>query len=189
MKSRLLLCLGIFLAVLVGCTGRPQRPESTTELPADKRSLKDISLFIAEVERAETVVVFEGLPHQLFERGLFEVEVKRSDLVWFEGFPFYAKPLEVSVADKKALTMIALRADGHVRWSGYKLCGGYHPDYAIIWSRDGKKSGSLICFGCHEWKNFTTAGRLYEDLGEPAYTELRAVLSRYSRQRTTQKIN
>lgn len=170
-------------ASVAGCASKPVRPEPT-QLPASERTLKNISIFIAATTQAETVTVYEGLPHQASEGDAYTIEVKRADLVWFEGFPFYAKPLKVSEADKKSLTAIAGRPAAHVLFSGYKLCGGYHPDYAVIWTgRDGKKSGSLICFGCHEWKNFTPAGRLYEDLEKTAYDELRAILSKYAEQR------
>ena len=154
-----------FAASIAGCASRPVRPEPTTQLPESERTLKDISVFIAAIAQAKTVTVYEGLPHQAFERDAYAIEVKRPDLVWFEGFPFYAKPLNVPEAEKKSLTAIVSRPTAHVPFRGYKACGGYHPDYAVVWTdRDGKKSGSLICFGCHEWKNFTPAGRLYEDL-------------------------
>jgi hypothetical protein len=178
----------LFLAASVaGCASRPVRPEPT-QLPGSERTLKNISIFIAAIAQAETVTVYEGLPHQSFDQDAYAIEVKRADLVWLEEFPFYAKPLEIPEAEKKTLTAIAGRATAHVPFGGYKLCGGYHPDYAVVWTgRDGKKSGSLICFGCHEWKNFTPAGRLYEDLEKTAYDELRAILLKYAEQRPQRK--
>ena len=177
-----------FAASIAGCASRPVHPEPTTQLPESERTLKDISVFIAAIAQAKTVTVYEGLPHQAFEQDAYAIEVKRTDLVWFEGFPFYAKPLNVQDADKKSLTAIVSRPTAHVPFRGYKACGGYHPDYAVIWTdRDGKKSGSLICFGCHEWKNFTPAGRLYEDLEKNAYDELRAILTKYVKQRPQRK--
>jgi hypothetical protein len=127
--------------------------------------------------------VYEGLPHHLFDRDLHASELKRSDLIRIEGYPFYAVPLTVTPDEKTKLTEIVLRKEGHVPFRGPKLCGGYHPDYAIVWEHDGKKSGSLICFGCHEWKNFTPRGRLYEDLSQSAYADLKSILSKYVVQR------
>ena len=148
------------------------------ELPREDRSLGDISKFFSAVASAKEVLVYEGLPHPGFEHDLYVRELKRPDVLWFEGYPFYAEPLLVSEAERRTLTEIAVRQDGHVSMDGLtKFCGGFHPDYAIIWKNDGKKSGSLVCFGCHEWKNFTPAGRLYEDLDKAAYDELRALLA------------
>jgi hypothetical protein len=183
MNSRFFV-LGLFCLLSIGCANSAER---LFDLPRADRSLGDISKFLSAVASADEVHVYEGLPHQAWDRELYESERKRSDLVWFEGYPFYAKPLDVTSDEKKALTALALRKDAHVPFSGMKLCGGYHPDYAIVWTKGGKRSGALICFGCHEWKNFTPEGRLYEDLGKAAYDELRAILAKYVVQRPRRK--
>ena len=161
--------------------------DSTTSLPRSERSLGDISKFLSFVASADDVQVYEGLPHQNWEREQYATEKRRSDLVKFEGFSFYAKPLDISDEEKKRLTVVALKKESHVPFRGMKFCGGYHPDYAIVWMKSGKKGGSLICFGCHEWKNFTPEGRLCEDLDSAAYDELRAILSKYVAQRPKRK--
>ena len=182
--------LWALFAALLPCvwfTGCASDVERIPGLPREDRSLGDISKFLSAVAAADEDFVYEGLPHPTWEPELYATEVKRSDLVWFEGYPFYAKPLAVPEEEKKRLTAIAQRKDGHVPFGLPKFCGGYHSDYAIVWTEKGKKSGSLICFGCREWKNFTPAGRLYEDLGQAAYGELRAILSKYVAQRPKRK--
>jgi hypothetical protein len=146
---------------------------------ASDRRLSDVTGFLSAVALADEVLVYEGLPHQMWDRDLYRHELARSDLVRFHGYPFYAKPLAVTAEEKKALTAIAQRKDAHVPYGGAKLCGGYHPDYAIVWTRAGQQSGSLICFGCHEWKNFTPEGLLYEDMTQSAYNELKAILGKH----------
>jgi hypothetical protein len=181
---KLLLYLNIIL--LAGCASKPERPSPALPPPED-RSLPDLTPFLSAVAKANHVAVYEGLPHQAWDRELYAVEVKRTDIVWFEGYPFYATPLAVPEYELKSITEIALDRGGHLPFGGYKLCGGYHPDYAVIWSNAGERSGSLICFGCHEWKNFTPAGRLYEDLGTASYDKLRRILSKYVIQRPKRK--
>jgi hypothetical protein len=175
----------LVIIVFAGCSSNPEHKLSRPQ--KDDRTLKDVSPFFAAVSLAGSVVVYEGLPHQMWEETAYATEVKRRDLVWFEGYPFYATPLSVPQKELKRLTAIALRKEAHVRYSGFKMCGGYHPDYAVVWEKEGKQSGSLICLGCHEWKNFTSQGWIYEDLEPAAYAELREILSKYVVHRPTIK--
>ena len=171
---------------LTGCTSDTYR---IGELPREDRSLGDISKFLSAVSVADEVSVYEGLPHQGFERELYSTEVMRSDLVWFEGYPFYGKALILPQEEKARLTAIAQSKEGHIPFDLPKFCGGFHPDYVVIWAKHGEKSGSLICFGCHEWKNFTPAGRLYENLSSASYDRLREILSKYVVQRPKGKVD
>ncbi|MEO6568890.1 MAG: hypothetical protein ABIO94_09020 [Opitutaceae bacterium] len=171
----------IVLAALTSCTFL-RNPENT---------LGDISRFLSAVAEADDVFVYEGLPPQSSE--LYAAEAQRTDLVWFEGYPFYAKALDVSAEEKRKLTVIALEKKNHLSMppaSGgddvihlTSFCHEYHPDYAVIWRKGKRKSGSLICFGCGAWKNFTPQGRLYEDLERKTYDELHAILAKYVVQR------
>jgi hypothetical protein len=184
-REKLTIVLIAAFAAVAGCTS----------LRNAEYSLGDISKFLAAVGEAEEVVVYEGLPPK--SSRLYAAEVNRPDLVWFEGYPFYAKPLAVSNDEKKRLTAIALDAENHIAIPPpssdpnvihlSKFCSGYHPDYAVVWTKGKKKSGSLICFGCGEWKNFTPEGRLYEDIDRETYDELRAILGKYAAQRPKEK--
>lgn len=169
----------VVLAVLVaGCLAKHERP-TVSGPPAEEVSLGDIRKFFAAVGEAKAVAVYEGLPRATGAGARYEQEAKRPDLIHFEGYLFYAQPLAVPPAEKRKLTDIVMRPDAHQPFGGYKLCGGYHPDYAIVWTVEGETSGTLICFGCHEWKNFTPQGRLYEDISPVAYKELHAILAKY----------
>jgi hypothetical protein len=150
-----------------------------TRPPAEWRTLSDVSGFLANVRSAQTVAVYEGLPHQTFENDVYLSELKRADIVRIETFPFYAAPLDVSPPEKSELRAIVLGNDAHIRYRGPKMCGGYHPDYVIIWDHAGQKSGAMVCFGCHEVIYFTPQGRLIQELSDAAYGTLKAVLSRY----------
>jgi hypothetical protein len=147
--------------------------------PAEWRTLSDVSGFLVNVRSAQTVAVYEGLPHPMFESDIYLSELKRADIVRIETFPFYAEPLSVSPPEKSTLTEIVLGDDAHIPYGGPKMCGGYHPDYVLIWDYAGHKSGAMLCFGCHEVIYFTPQGRLIEELGGAAYGKLKAVLSRY----------
>jgi hypothetical protein len=150
-----------------------------TRPPAEWRTLSDLSGFLVNVRSAQTVAVYEGLPHQMFENDVYLSELKRADVVRIETFPFYEAPLNVSPPEKSKLTEIVLGDDAHIPYAGPKMCGGYHPDYVLIWDHAGHKSGAMVCFSCHEVIYFTPQGRLIEELGDAAYGNLKAVLSRY----------
>ena len=83
----------------------------------------------------------------------------------------------------------ALSADGGiVEWGGMKLCGGYHPDYAIRWiDSTGESFEALVCFGCHEIKLYGDGMQLYADLGKETFERLKTTLSRYGENRPTPK--
>lgn len=135
--------------------------------------------FLEAVRDADEVLVYEGLPHPAWEPELQAVESRRPDLLRLLDYPFYAQPLPVTDDDLRRLTEVALRSESHVRVRGIKLCGGYHPDYAIVWRSGAKTSGALICFGCHEWKIFTGEGRYYQTISDHAYADFHAVLAKY----------
>jgi hypothetical protein len=156
-----------------------------TRPPAEWRTLSDLSGFLVNVRSAQTVAVYEGLPHQSFENDVYLSELQRADVVRIETFPFYEAPLNVSPAEKLKLTEIVLGDDAHIHYRGPKMCGGYHPDYVLIWDHAGVKSGAMVCFGCHEVIYFSAQGRLIQELGDAAYGSLKAVLSRYRVNRPT----
>jgi hypothetical protein len=179
-----LLAVSLWLLCFAGCSSDTER---LPDLPRADRSLGNISKFISAVATSENVSVYEGLPHQNWERDAYTAELRRGDLIWLEGYPFYRNSLALTDDEKQTLTAIAVNKESHVPHVLPKFCGEFHPDYAIVWTAKGKTSGSLICFGCEEWKNFTPQGRLHEDLAPSAYRQLQTLLSKHvvQRPRTT----
>ena len=75
----------------------------------------DVSAFLVNVRSAQTVAVYEGLPHPMFEGDIYLSELKRADVVRIETFSFYVEPLSVSPPEKSELTEIVLGDDAHIR--------------------------------------------------------------------------
>jgi hypothetical protein len=74
----------------------------------------------------------------------------------------------------------AILKDGTLQtWGGGKACGGFHPDFAIMWKADNADAMLLVCFGCHEAMFLTNSGFLLYDLGK-GYDAVKAELARYS---------
>ncbi|WP_435017920.1 hypothetical protein TA3x_005543 [Tundrisphaera sp. TA3] len=104
------------------------------------------------IRRADEIVVYEGLPHHAYEQELFEEERKVRPIVMLSDFPFYREPLAMKAEDVATLRdLIGARGTyAGISSNVEKTCGGFHPDFAVEWSVEGKVTRCLICFGCFE---------------------------------------
>jgi hypothetical protein len=145
----------------------------TDRPPADPLEASDD--FRTSVVVADKLMVYEGLPHPAKLRELAEREMKRKAIIKIAGHSFYTPAILAKEQDKLkkllgAPTSIALH-------KGPKLCGGFHPDYAIVWESGGKTYQVLICYGCHEVCLLEGKRKLWYDLEEGPYSEFREALS------------
>lgn len=123
--------------------------------------------FRSSLKVHEDLVILEGLPHQRLERGRLKSELRSKETTKIHGFHFYSKVLSRSPDDVHALIAALSDEAGIAEWAGGKLCGGYHPDYAIRWNDSGGRTfEALICFGCGEIKLYGGGLQLYADLTE-----------------------
>lgn len=140
--------------------------------------------FRTSIKAQKNLVIFEGLPHQGWEMDLLKSEIASKDTAKIHGFRFYSNALKPSAGDLEALVDAITNEGGIVEWGGMKLCGGYHPDYAVQWNdSDGNTFEALICFGCHEIKLYGDGVQLYADLNEETYNALKETLNSYGDQR------
>ncbi len=128
---------------------------------------------------AADLEIFEGLPHQLLERELLAHELEGNATIEIKGFPFYMPPSDLSAVDGKEL-MEALSDPSHYsrqRLLEFKKCGGFHPDYAIVWNDDLGKNYVLICLGCHEIEFSNELDSYRYDISGDLYSRLSSLLS------------
>lgn len=97
---------------------------------------------------ATSIEIFEGLPHQTFEAEALKEELASKKTIQLGGYPFYATPHKLRKNDDTKLEKLLEDAAGFVPFTGYKMCGGFHPDYAIVFKKDNVVCELLICFGC-----------------------------------------
>lgn len=141
-------------------------------------SAKHLGLdFDRAIKTTDRVAIYEGLPHQTFEPDLLANELLRPDISHICEFPFYDHPIEVTSEEKRRLSAVALHLDIRATPVGLKLCGGFHPDFAVVWERRGKRYGMLICFGSNEWKRFTPHHVRHETMSSHVQSEMRQLLS------------
>ena len=110
------------------------------------------------VRRADRLTVYEGLPHPMYEEEAFREELRTKETTEFLGFPFYREPLDLKPEDVEALCEALGDGSTYKTYGGEKKCGGFHPDYAVEWSVEGKVYRCLICFGCVEVRESRSRG-------------------------------
>ena len=136
--------LVVALCSVAGCGGRVITDPST-----DFARAKPL---FAAIAKADTLVLYEGLPHEGNEKASYEAEKRDEPTVEFYGFLFYRDPIEVSDADADRLKLVFGKEQSFQPWSGHKKCGGFHPDYLAEWRVGDATYRVLICLGCNEVK-------------------------------------
>lgn len=106
------------------------------------------------IEGAEKVTVFEGLPHQNQEMELYEQERTRVDETTISGFSFYPQPQDLKEKDLTAMRELMTDGNGLRPFLHLKRCGGFHPDYAIRFTKGEEHCDLLLCFGCGDARIF-----------------------------------
>lgn len=139
---------------------------------------------------ADSTTVYEGLPHQTSESQARYVEMQKKKYFHVtdagKNFDelFYEKALRVTEEDKAALNALFRTHSPCVDWTGMKLCGGFHADYAIEWKKgDARVAIALLCFGCHELAVIYGDGNRMTDLSKDGYESLRQILKKYRQER------
>ena len=118
----------------------------------------------ATILHSERITVYEGLPHQKYELKEYWEESKTKPTVQLHGFPFYREPLVLKREDVETLRGLLGTANTYEPFAGEKKCGGFHPDYAVEWTRGGGIYRCLICFGCSEARVYGPRGGISYDL-------------------------
>lgn len=153
------------------------------EAPASKDDSNRIRMAIVASAR---VNVYEGLPHGMFERELLAEESKRKDTEGIGSYRFYSPA--VAAADPAAIKRILSSAESIRVFEGEKLCGGFHPDYAVEWfGEDGSRYHAQICFGCHEIIYSDGKKEYRYDLENEPFQKLRKELAPYAKKRPRDK--
>jgi hypothetical protein len=100
------------------------------------------------IEGAERISVFEGMPHQNFESELLKNERDKIEETMIGGFPFYPLHQDLREKDEPPLRKLLLNDHSLSPFLYLKMCGGFHPDYAIRFTKGGEHCDILLCFGC-----------------------------------------
>lgn len=150
----------------------------------DASYLGAVAGYLQAVARAETLTLYEGLPHPREEKLMAE-EIKKSSTVVLSGFHFYAQRRSPREADVRPFRQLSSDYRSFEPYGGPKFCGGYHPDWCLEWQLgdDGEVYQLFICLGCHEAHFVGPRGELRVDIQSPAYERFRDLLKPYDKNR------
>jgi hypothetical protein len=177
-----LLAVPLLACALLGCRANRRPPETDTRFDVNK------GLF-ATVGDARQLTLYEGLPHQGSEPQELAAEKATKDTIQLRGFSFYRPPLDLKADDARLLRNLLGDEQSFRPFTGYKACGGFHPDWCVGWATSAGEYLCLICFGCHEVKVYGPESELYCDIQDDVYKQLKATLKKYRKNRPFSEIN
>ncbi len=134
-----------------------------------------------ELNDAQQVFIYEGLPHQKFESDLYLIESLRTDILTIGGHPFYTPATMTEIT--QILKRLLCSPESFIRFSGEKLCGGFHPDYCVSWAEEKNACYALICYGCQEIIFLNGNEQFRYDVDEHVLAEVKKELSKYKSKR------
>ena len=121
------------------------------------------------LKSANDVKIYRGLVHPLTRKSLYERQVKKGGWVEFEDFKFHAEPMDAKPDTAWKVLEIYKRTASHEALATKTSCAGFHPDYALVWTKGGKQRVLQLCYGCHEWKYFGPGGEVHTDIADDVY--------------------
>jgi hypothetical protein len=138
-------------------------PMRETEMHAQWGAEVDI------LKSSNDVKIYRGLVHPVSRKAAYERQVKKGGWVEFEDFKFHATPAEFAPGTAEKVLEIYKRSASHEALATKTTCAGFHPDYALVWTKGGRQRVLQICHGCHEWKYFGPGGVVYTDIEDDTY--------------------
>lgn len=135
------------------------------------------------IRQTDSLTLYEGLPHQNDERELFASEKKAKSTIELHGFPFYSETLALKPEDVDNLKATLGDSQSYRPPSLDKKCGGFHPDFAVVWTVAGQQYICLVCFGCYEFRMFGLKAEQEYDMTSASAGQLKRVLASYRQNR------
>ena len=139
--------------------------------------------FKEAMRHSPSYVIYEGLPHQEFERELLAAELKSKAVREIGGYPFYDEALVLTLEDSKQLTQILVDTSIYFSSKLDRSCGGFHPDFAVEWSVGIEQYRTLICLGCGEAKLSGPGFESHHDVSHFVKKRLSEIMTRNRKNR------
>lgn len=148
------------------------------EIAASFSQLNDI---LHSIKPDTTFTLYQGVSRQLKKPANTELAPKNTETINRYGYTFYLAPIKIEDKDKLALTTLIHNQKSFTKFSGYKKCGGFHPDFSLIWGEQADKIELQLCFGCHEIKVYKNDMEVYCDISNKSYDQFKEILSKYNK--------
>ena len=158
--------------------------------PEWSRDVREIAVTFAHyddfanaISSCTKIVVYEGLPHPTWESDLLSSEVRSNETIVLGNFHFYASPIAISARDARQICELYCSRGSFYPFQGFKDCGGFHPDWCVVWQTKETTYEVQFCFGCCEMKTTDGSNFLRCDMGNKRRKQFEAILSRYRSKR------
>lgn len=154
-------------------------PEELTEdaskrLRATEESYMKVPQILATLSPEANIKVFEGLPNPIF-REQFNDEIANNQTALRHGFHFYLPETnprgELAQELNKILQDRLSFGPSTLGWG----CGGFHPDYSVVYRYGNDEVEFQICLTCHEIRVFSGEIVAYCDQSVEAYRHLKQI--------------
>ena len=130
---------------------------------------------LARCRAASRVEVFEGLPHDKWDKVGLARESKRADTFLNHDFRFYSPAMQLLSAQRSKILSSVIRDSSYRAWRGPKWCGGFHPDLLVRFHLESGVIDLHLCFGCSEAKLFDGSTLAHVNVRESVADELERV--------------
>lgn len=165
----------------------PPAPPTPPKPPEPDRGFSHLPSLLAAVWKADKIVLLEGLPHQLWQTKQLEQELRTHETIRVHDFPFYLEPLSLEKADAEELMVLFHDPNTFIKKAeggkGKKMCGGFHPDYALEFRVGADTHHALVCLGCGEIQIRNSEVSAYCDVSRDAYAQFKSILEPYRKNR------
>lgn len=144
-------------------------------------SFPKLQPLLAKITDDMALTILEGLPHPLYNREQLAEELNTKKSVTQHGFAFYQQAIQPSAEDKRTLTALLKNPASFKPFTPGKMCGGFHPDFTLVWEINGTPLEVQVCFGCGEIRAYHGEEKVYADIADQAGA-LKPLLDKYHKQ-------
>ena len=139
-----------------------------------RASFKKLSRVVDLLDSGAQLEIYRGVPRALvndFEESLGNRRSDNKELMSRYASVFYARGEPASIKDSKKLLALVKTPQSFKEFSGFKFCGWFHPNYALVWIKGKRVVEIHVCLTCHEIKIFHSRLEIYCEMDDDAYQQ------------------
>ena len=184
MKQRYMMVVLLLISVLeagaaeVPASSKKQVLGFTPRLKKEaeiRASFKKLSQAVDLLDSDAQLEIYRGVPRALvadFEKSMRTRNANNKELMSRYASVFYAQGETASRKDSEKLLALVKTPRSFKEFSGFKLCGWFHPNYALVWTKGKMVVEIHVCLTCHEIKIFHSRLEIYCEIDNDAYQQL-----------------
>ena len=182
-----ILSIGLFLFLQVVCLSVEEEKNDVGFQPVLRKteeiqeSYKKLNELLKKVTAKSQLTLYVGLPHPMRAASEYAVEKKTAKTTKRYGFLFYKEAKKIHKDDIVSLKKTVKHPQAFQKYTAAKGCGGFHPDFALVYT-DGKETVEIhLCFGCGEMKIFHGKTEVYCEMSQRGKNTFKFLLDQYTK--------